>query len=273
MCAFEKIAELFTTVWPVIFAFDLGRYAVAALGVFVLVYVALRPWLRGRKTQARLASRADIRREMLFSALTAVIFSLNGLGIYAGVEAGIMKVYFDMADYGWGCFAISLVLLILVHDAYFYWTHRMMHQPRLFRLFHLTHHRSRTPTPFAAYAFAPAEAVVQAIFLPLFLLVVPTHDVAIFIFMTHMIIRNAFGHAGYELFPRGAPSSRWLGWLTTTTHHDMHHENLRGNFGLYFTWWDRLVGTEHPDYRARFDQVTAPRPTEPANTRPAGNQN
>ena len=27
---------------------------------------------------------------------------------------------------------------------------------------------------------------------------------------------------------------------------------MRWNFGLYFTFWDRLMGTEHPDYHARF---------------------
>jgi sterol desaturase/sphingolipid hydroxylase (fatty acid hydroxylase superfamily) len=31
----------------------------------------------------------------------------------------------------------------------------------------------------------------------------------------------------------------------------MHHEHAPRNFGLYFTWWDRLMGTEHPDYRMR----------------------
>lgn len=35
------------------------------------------------------------------------------------------------------------------------------------------------------------------------------------------------------------------------THHDMHHANGNSNFGLYFTWWDRLMGTEHQDYVAR----------------------
>ena len=24
------------------------------------------------------------------------------------------------------------------------------------------------------------------------------------------------------------------------------------NFGLYFTWWDRWMGTENPNYHARF---------------------
>ena len=45
--------------------------------------------------------------------------------------------------------------------------------------------------------------------------------------------------------------SPWFGWNNTTTHHDLHHQTGRYNFGLYFTWWDRACGTEHPQYRAR----------------------
>ena len=41
-----------------------------------------------------------------------------------------------------------------------------------------------------------------------------------------------------------------LKWISTTTHHDMHHgTSFNHNYGFYFTWWDKLMGTEHPDYR------------------------
>jgi uncharacterized protein (DUF2147 family) len=30
----------------------------------------------------------------------------------------------------------------------------------------------------------------------------------------------------------------------------MHHQHGRHNYGLYFAWWDRWCGTEHPEYRA-----------------------
>jgi hypothetical protein len=44
-------------------------------------------------------------------------------------------------------------------------------------------------------------------------------------------------------------ASWWGQWFTTTLHHDMHHQHGRCNYGLYFAWWDRWCGTEHPDYR------------------------
>lgn len=30
-------------------------------------------------------------------------------------------------------------------------------------------------------------------------------------------------------------------------HHDLHHAQAGWNYGLYFTWWDRLMGAEHPN--------------------------
>jgi sterol desaturase/sphingolipid hydroxylase (fatty acid hydroxylase superfamily) len=36
----------------------------------------------------------------------------------------------------------------------------------------------------------------------------------------------------------------------------MHHESMRGNFGLYFNFWDRIMGTNHPGYEQRFAEVT-----------------
>jgi Delta7-sterol 5-desaturase len=146
---------------------------------------------------------------------------------------------------------------ILIHDTYFYWTHRAMHHPRLFRAFHRVHHLSTTPSPWAAYAFSPLEAIVEAMVIFVVLLVVPMQRGALFAFLAYMIVMNAIGHLGIELYPRWFARSRWTRWLTTSTHHNLHHRDFRGNYGLYFTWWDRLLGTQHPDYHATFERVTA----------------
>ncbi len=80
--------------------------------------------------------------------------------------------------------------------------------------------------------------------------------VTIFAFTLHMILRNALGHSGHEVFPRAAVTRRWLGWSTTVTHHHLHHERARGNFGLYFSWWDRLCRTQDPGYPGAFAAAT-----------------
>jgi lathosterol oxidase len=83
------------------------------------------------------------------------------------------------------------------------------------------------------------------------------------LFSLHQIVRNAHGHAAVETLPRGFARHWFWGRFTTTTHHHLHHERARGNDGLWFTWWDRLCGTELPEYLNRYDQATGavPRPT------------
>jgi sterol desaturase/sphingolipid hydroxylase (fatty acid hydroxylase superfamily) len=236
-------------VWSMNAALDIGRYLIAAFGMALILKLFWRAGLARRKIQAREATGADRRREIATSLRTALIFSVTGVLIFLGAVSGVLTVYRRIGPHGIPYLVLSVIGLILAHDTYFYWTHRMMHHPKLFRWFHRTHHRSITPTPFTAYAFDVPEAIVQSLIVPLWLLAVPMHTFGLFLFMAFMIVRNVMGHAGVELFPRAVADSRWFGWLNATTHHDLHHSSFRYNYGLYFTWWDRLMGTEHPQYR------------------------
>lgn len=241
-------------------AVDIVRYLVAALGMTLILRLFWRAGLARRKIQTREAKPDDVRREISTSLRTSLVFALNGTLVYFCATNGIFTVYGSVGSSGIPYLLISTVAMILAHDTYFYWTHRAMHHPKLFRWFHRTHHRSVTPTPFAAYAFDLPEAIVQALITPLWLLFVPMHVVGLFAFVTFMIIRNVMGHSGVELFPRALADSRWFGWINANTHHDLHHSSFRYNYGLYFTWWDRLMGTEHPEYRAKLRGAPEPMP-------------
>ncbi|MGD9979472.1 MAG: sterol desaturase family protein [Hyphomonadaceae bacterium] len=237
-------------VFPIIFSIEAGRYVLTA-GLFSLIIWAFwRAHYAARKIQTRDASAADYRREVFASLRTALIFSITGFGMYYASRAGWLTIYEDFSVRGPLYFVATLLAMIVAQDAYFYWTHRAMHHPRLFRTFHHTHHKSMTPTPWTAYSFDVPEAIVVVAFVPLWAAIVPMHDLAIFTFVTWQIVRNVMGHAGVELCPVAGKPSRLFGWWNTTTHHDLHHQNGRSNYGLYFTWWDRLMGTEHPDYQA-----------------------
>ena len=153
---------------------------------------------------------------------------------------------------------INLTAMIILHDAYFYWTHRALHHPALYKRFHLAHHRSVTPTPFAAYSFSVGEASVMALFVLVWQTTIGAPATVLAPFLIFQITRNAMGHAGFELMPRWWLSTRLTRWINTTTHHDLHHAGgFNHNYGLYFTWWDKWMGTEHPQYREKFASVTA----------------
>ncbi|MEX0337733.1 MAG: sterol desaturase family protein [Arenibacterium sp.] len=257
MCLSEELKAL-ASLYIDVFGGDLLRYVLGAGGVYLIVNFALAKHLHRQKIRATDPPGGQVRREILASLRTVVIFALTGTVIAHGAHAGWMRVYPDLDTFGVAYVWLSVAALILLHDTWFYWTHRALHLPRLFRRMHRLHHRSVQPTPFTSYSFDWGEALVNAAFLPLILLVLPAHPLALFIFVTHMMLRNALGHCGYEVFPAGANNRPLFDWLTTVTHHDQHHACFGVNFGLYFTWWDRWMGTEHPDYHATFARLGRP---------------
>lgn len=243
-----------------VYTFDLGRYLIAASGIAALLWF-FKGWSEARRIQSRRAARRDYLREILSSFRTVFFFGVTGLTTPLLVEAQV--IYIQLEEVSPFVFALQLAAIIIAHDAYFYWMHRALHHKRLFRVAHLHHHLSRTPTPWAAYSFSALEAVAEAAFMPLFLLATSLMGIAyggwvVFLFLAWMILRNVMGHAGVELHPAGWVDTPWLDWLTTTTHHDLHHSEGRHNFGLYFTCWDRWMGTEHPRYKEEFRKVAKP---------------
>ena len=235
--------------------FDLARYLIAASGLVLLLWV-FKNWADARRIQSRKPARQDYVREISSSFRTVFFFAITGMATVLMIEAGIIQVW--QGDYSAGIFILQVVAMAVGHDAYFYWMHRALHHRRLFRATHLHHHKSRTPTPWAAYSFSAWEGMAEAAYMPVYLLAaslagVAYIDYAIFIYLGWMILRNVIGHCGVEIHPAG-----WVDRLTTTTHHDLHHSEGNHNFGLYFTWWDRLMGTEHPRYKEEFRRVARP---------------
>jgi lathosterol oxidase len=151
------------------------------------------------------------------------------------------------------------LLMIFVHDTYFYWTHRLLHWKPLFKTVHVVHHFSNNPTPFSAYAFHPVEALIEIGIVPLIVFTIPYHVTALYFFTAYTLLMNVFGHMGYEFFPKGFASHKILKWHNTATNHNMHHRFVKCNYGLYFNIWDRMMKTNHPKYEEIYDEVIAQR--------------
>lgn len=187
----------------------------------------------------------QIRREIAWSLASALIY-----GIPAGVVAwgwqaqGWTRIYTDAAAYPLWYLPISVLLYLVAHDSWFYWTHRWMHRPRLFRAAHAVHHASRPPTAWAAMSFHPWEALSGAIVIPALVFLIPIHVGALAVVLTIMTIMGVSNHMGWEMFPRWIVQGPAGRWLITASHHQRHHEQYSCNYGLYFRVWDRLCGTD-----------------------------
>ena len=213
------------------------RY-LAVSGLFAALTARLRPG-------AHDGLGPQIRREIGWSLASATIY-----GVPAGVLAwgwqarGWTKLYTNVGDYSLWWLPASLLIYLLAHDTWFYWTHRLMHRPWWYRRMHAVHHASRPPTAWAAMSFHPWEALTGAIVIPTLLFVVPIHIAILGGVLAIMTLMGVTNHMGWELFPRRLVEGRAGAVLITASHHELHHRKYRCNEGLYFRLWDRLCGTD-----------------------------
>lgn len=233
-----------------------SRYFFVAGIAFVIFYLILGTSNFGKKIQRKFPENKDYLREILYSVSTIIIFGLLPLVLLKNPAIRAhTTIYMHIEDYGWGWFLMAFPVMLIMHDTYFYWIHRLMHHPRIFKTFHLIHHRSTNPSPWAAYAFHPLEAILEIGIFAIFLYTIPIHLLHFILFFLMSIIYNVYGHLGWEIYPTGF-SKHWLGkWINTSVNHNLHHQYFKGNYGLYFLFWDRIMGTIREDYDERFEEV------------------
>lgn len=236
------------------------RYAMISGLFFALFYILFRNRFLKRKIQRSFPAVRAIKLEIKYSALTTCIFAVVGLIIYGMYQLGITTIYLKLSEYGTGYVVLSVILLIFIHDSWFYWMHRLMHHPKVFTKIHRVHHLSRNPTPWAALSFHPLEALIEIGFLPVAVLWIPLHPSTIFIFSIWALLFNVVGHLGFEILPRGSIRHPLFRWFNTPTHHNLHHQKGSCNYGLYFNLWDTLMNTNHPNYHEIFDNLHSQNP-------------
>lgn len=234
---------------------DLMRYVLFAGIPYLLFYVIFQSRTFRMKIQQKVPKFKDIKREIFFSVTSIAVFSVISMITLYLIQNGSSNFYGDITEYGWIYFWGSIPTLIILHDTWFYWTHRAMHWKPVFKYVHLIHHKSTDPTPWAAFSFHPLEAIIQGIYLPLVIVLIPAHPAAILTWILYQFVLNMGGHLGFEMFPKGFTKSKLTFWHNTATHHNMHHKYFSCNYSLYFNVWDRLMGTNHPKYDETFEEV------------------
>ncbi len=213
------------------------RY-LATSGFFAWLTARLRPGYHD-------ALAPQIRREIGWSLASAAIYGLPaGFVAWGWHERGWTRIYTDPQEWPAWWLPASLLVYLLAHDTWFYWTHRWMHRPALFRVAHAVHHQSRPPTAWAAMSFHPIEALTGALVIPALVFVVPIHVGVLGAVLGIMTLMGVTNHMGWELFPRALVHSRAGEWLITASHHQRHHDEYACNYGLYFRHWDRWCGTD-----------------------------
>lgn len=230
------------------FGIILLRYFLVAGATYGFFYAPFSQWFMHHPRKQHPPSWRIIEHDIRLSVLSAAVFALAAALMFSAYDRGFTRLYTDPHRYGLWYLGLSYGVVLMLQDTYFYFTHRLFHQPRLFPWAHQGHHRSRHPTPWTSFAFDPLEAIVQALFLSGVIFTIPLHFITLIAILSTMTVWAVLNHLGPDRLPATFPH-HWLGqWVIGPAHHSIHHLKYTVHFGLYFTFWDRLLGTQDPRY-------------------------
>jgi len=222
----------------------------------VLYNSALKRFMGRKRPSMSKSDRKQWRKEIAWSACSSLIFAVLSTATYWLYTNGFTKIYTDISDYSMWYFTASIALILVLYETYYYWLHRWMHLPKIYKIVHRVHHDSVNTSVFTSFSFHPLEALLQFLFIPLILITIPIHYYALGIVLIIMTVSAIVNHAGTEIYPKNF-HKHFLGrWLIGATHHDLHHKTFRSNFGLYFTFWDRWMKTESEKFPSEFEKNT-----------------
>lgn len=238
-----------------IFSMSAVRYFVLAGIPFILFYLLMPKKLGKYKIQNKDATKSDYIREIWYSMQSTLVFTLIAVVVFLSPLRQYTLIYDHITDFPIWYMGLSLLLSLILHDTYFYWMHRLLHHKALFKHTHVLHHKSTNPSPWTSYSFHLSEAIVEGMVLIPIVFLIPMHPLNILLFTVAAFIINVYGHLGYEIVPKWFRFTWMFEVFNTSMYHNMHHSKFRGNYGLYFRIWDRLMGTEHPDYVKEYDRL------------------
>lgn len=242
-----------------IFSFGLltARYLIFAGIAFLIFYVLKRRKWLFMKIQQKYPENKQILTEIKYSMLSFLVLASTSVFFrWLSINHIVaLKIYRNFAEHSVAYYLFTTAFIIVFHDTYFYWVHRLMHHPLLYKRVHEVHHLSKDPTPWAAFAFHPFEALIEIGFVPLLIFTIPLHWTSLLFLSLWQITFNVMGHLGYETFPRDFITNPFFKWFNTSTNHNMHHKYVSCNYGLYFNVWDALMNTNHKKYHETFQEV------------------
>lgn len=199
---------------------------------------------------------AAVRHDVILSLWSSAIFAICASIMMTVYTLGYTRLYLDPAKYSLWYVAFSFCLVICLQDTYFYFTHRLAHHPQCYRWLHKGHHQSNNPTPLTAFSFDPGEALLQALYIMAAVCLIPMHISVLCAVVLMMSLGALIHHFSLRMFTDSA-LGQWLGsWMVGPMHHWFHHRKYNVHYGLYFTFWDKLLGTHQEGYESLLEPQT-----------------
>ena len=137
-------------------------------------------------------------------------------------------------------FILALILVPIWSAFHFYWVHRLLHVPFLYKRVHSLHHRNVNIGPWSGFSMHPVEHFIYLTTLCIHW-VVASHPIHLIFHVIYQGPGAAMTHAGYEDLLVKDKRRLALG----TFYHQLHHRYYECNYGNQEMPWDRWFGTFH----------------------------
>mmetsp|Transcript_7702 Transcript_7702/g.19183 ORF Transcript_7702/g.19183 Transcript_7702/m.19183 type:complete len:330 (-) Transcript_7702:600-1589(-) len=257
------------TVGPSIFAcYTLVMIPVYAGGYpFFERYKIHAPTRTGRKTcWPWFDPRPDVRQKfwnLSYRSLYLIAFnyfvllpSMGALQLYITRNMLGRKSHpnlFSTDDEHWpsvGENARDILLMTVIHEFGFYFTHKWMHEYPFLYKYHKVHHEYKINTTLASMHNHPIDFIFS-LGTPGFLAVslVPwAHSISLFLWVIWLFYANVDDHVGYA-FPWSPV--RWFPFSASTDEHEFHHSVNKGCFGSKISIFGWMFG----GYEDYYDRV------------------
>jgi len=166
----------------------------------------------------------------IWTAYQAVTFWLQANGFAPTVD--------------WQAHPIYCVLLILLTplwlEVHFYFTHRMIHWPLLYRYVHSLHHKNINVGPWSGLAMHPIEHLIYFSAVMLYW-IIPSHPFHSLFLLIQLGFGPALQHHGFDRLVLGRKTT----FNTDNYMHYLHHKYVTVNFGVEMVPLDKWLGTFH----------------------------
>lgn len=127
----------------------------------------------------------------------------------------------------------ELIVFTIVEEIMFYYFHRLLHHPKLYRHIHKKHHEWTAPIGVTSIYAHPIEHIFSNLLPPVVgPLLMGSHIATAIMWYTLAIVSTTISHCGYH-FP----------FLPSPEAHDFHHLTFVNNYGMLGVL-DRLHGTD-----------------------------
>jgi len=173
-------------------------------------------------------------KTVLFNATVMnipIVYGLNRLMYWRGCDFGPTLPTFHWV-------VVELAVFILMEELGFYYSHRLLHHPRLYKHIHKKHHEWTASIGIVAIYAHPFEHFISNMLPPaLGPMLMGSHVTTSWLWFCMALMSTSLSHSGYH-FP----------FLPSPEAHDFHHYKFTNNFGVLGIL-DNLHGTDR-NFRA-----------------------